>query len=103
MVEKLKKEKISDVLGFLSLNETQMFFNEYLDYNQEGGIGRNSIKKITKALGNINEHHFNNHDYSTEIYLKTRQNLIKKIKEDSRIIEQLKFLVHLTSLDNKFI
>lgn len=51
----------------------------------------------------INKHDFNINDYSTEFYYVSRLEIIKKLKDRKQIIEFLKFLVHLTAIDDKFI
>ncbi|CAD8056597.1 unnamed protein product [Paramecium primaurelia] len=62
-----------------------------------------TIYSITRLITTIKEHDINSINYSTEIYAETRLYLNQKIYQEVRIIEFLKFLVHLTKIDNKFI
>ncbi|CAD8104198.1 unnamed protein product [Paramecium sonneborni] len=61
------------------------------------------IKLIKNLIEKIQKHAFNFINYSTEIYSETRKYLIQKISDEIKIIQLLKFLVHLTTIDQKFI
>ncbi|CAD8194024.1 unnamed protein product [Paramecium pentaurelia] len=80
ILEILRREKVSDIFGFI-----QMAKNQNLKYK-----------------GGKENHKFNQNDYSSEIYEKTRSELIKK-KVNKGIIDFIKFLVLITSIDGKFI
>ncbi|CAD8153691.1 unnamed protein product [Paramecium pentaurelia] len=64
---------------------------------------KKTINLITRLIETIKQHDINSVNYSTEIYAETRQYFIKKISQEVRISEFLKFLVHLTKIDNLFI
>ncbi|CAD8168211.1 unnamed protein product [Paramecium pentaurelia] len=89
--EIFNREKVSDILGFLSQTKDQKFY-EYLQ-----------VKKITNVLRNIQNHQFSKDNYSSETYEKARQNLIKMMKNNKGVIDFIMFLVHLTSIEGKFI
>ncbi|CAD8131200.1 unnamed protein product [Paramecium sonneborni] len=61
------------------------------------------ISKITNLLRNIQEHPFSKINYSVVSNDKVRGDLVKKKLENQKIIDFLKFLVHLTSIDDRFV
>ncbi|CAD8190165.1 unnamed protein product [Paramecium pentaurelia] len=77
----------------LSLFERQQKFNTW----------QKSIMSIINLIKILKQHDFNQINYSTEIYTETRKFLIKKISSEIKIIEFLKLIVHLTSLDKNLI
>ncbi|CAD8172172.1 unnamed protein product [Paramecium pentaurelia] len=95
LMNKYSKRKYSDSLGYLQ--------QEDVDKDQKLNVVTNNIKIIINILKQIRDHDFNQNDYSTEIYLQTRQSLKENIKEDQKIIKSLQFLLQFTSLDNQFI
>ncbi|CAD8179805.1 unnamed protein product [Paramecium pentaurelia] len=103
IIEKALNAKISDILVFLSNEQNQKLLEWQPDKQRDINLGRNNINKIINAIRNIKEHEFNQNNYSTEIHFITKKNLIQKISQDQIIIEFLKFLVHLTAIDNQFI
>ncbi|CAD8081408.1 unnamed protein product [Paramecium primaurelia] len=103
IIEKALNAKISDILVFLSNEQNQQILEWQPDKQRDINLGRNNINKIISAIRNIQVHEFNQNDYSTEIHFITKKNLIQKISQDQIIIEFLKFLVHLTAIDNSFI
>ncbi|CAD8214687.1 unnamed protein product [Paramecium octaurelia] len=64
---------------------------------------RKDIYLITRLMKQILCHDFNNINYFTEINIYVKQALINKIGKNENIVEFLKYLVHLTSIDNNFI
>ncbi|CAD8163656.1 unnamed protein product [Paramecium pentaurelia] len=103
IIEILQRQKVSDILEFLSKTNKQSF-DESLINNQENIRDvRKQIVRIKNVLRNIQDHQFNKDDYSSETYEKTRQDIINKIKDNKGIIDFIKVLVLLTSIDVKFI
>ncbi|CAD8117467.1 unnamed protein product [Paramecium primaurelia] len=96
IIEIMRKEKISDLLEFLSKTDNLKFHQSKIN-NQD------KIFDITNNLRNIQDHHFSKNDYSQEIQQEERQALTNRIAQNRGIIEFLKFLVHLTAFDSKFI
>ncbi|CAD8154470.1 unnamed protein product [Paramecium pentaurelia] len=90
ILEILRKEKVSDILGFLSKTNNQIFVESIINE-----------QKITNVLRNIQDHKFSKDDYSSETYEKARQDLIKRMKDNKGITDFIKFLVILTSIDVK--
>ncbi|CAK73487.1 unnamed protein product (macronuclear) [Paramecium tetraurelia] len=107
----LKKEKIQDCLEFLSQDQNQILLqierqkvDNLLLLNKEQTFNSEiSIKRITDVLKQIRDHEFNQQNYSTDNYEEIKKDLIIKISFDKKIIEFLRFLVHLTALDMRFI
>ncbi|CAD8099983.1 unnamed protein product [Paramecium sonneborni] len=62
-----------------------------------------NIQKLTNLIKLIKSHDFNKITYSTDNYGETRKYLIQKISSINEVIEFLKFLVQLTSIDRRFI
>ncbi|CAK90344.1 unnamed protein product (macronuclear) [Paramecium tetraurelia] len=83
----LKKEKITNFLEFFS----------------EKSQDQTLFQFITNLMYNISEIDFNKENYSTENYEQIRKDLIKQISYDQHISEFLKFLVHLTAIDKRFL
>ncbi|CAD8198450.1 unnamed protein product [Paramecium pentaurelia] len=109
ILELLSKEnnQVQDSSKFLQTtakeyceNHTQ--FENILMFDRQKQIEK-KIKSIADLIKIVQEHDFNKNDYSTEIYAETRQYLIQKISQEVRIIEFLKFLVHLTKIDENII
>ncbi|CAD8104437.1 unnamed protein product [Paramecium primaurelia] len=75
----------------------------HLEKLKQSGTFQQTINSIISLIRSIKEHDINVVNYSTETYAETRQYLIQKISQEVRIIEFLKFLVHLTKIDNKCI
>ncbi|CAD8090941.1 unnamed protein product [Paramecium sonneborni] len=103
IIDEQRKEKISDIILSISkqvnLKQYESFVNEYATTSDI----KKKIKKIINALRNILDHPFNKNDYSQKGCEKERLNVIKKISGNKTIIDFLKFLVQLTSIDEKFI
>ncbi|CAD8187660.1 unnamed protein product [Paramecium octaurelia] len=108
----LKGEKNQDCIEFLSLDEihrqveqkiVQIENSSLLDKEQMLKFGKNDIKKITNFLNKIKDHDFNRENYAADGYKEITQVLIKKISQEKKIIELLKFLVHLTAFDQMYI
>ncbi|CAD8175343.1 unnamed protein product [Paramecium pentaurelia] len=99
----LRKEKVSDIIGFLSITNNHQFY-ESLNYKQEKIKEiKKQVKKITNVLINLQDHQYNKDDYSQEQYEQERQNLIKRLKDNKGITDFIKFLVRLAGIDVKFI
>ncbi|CAD8213446.1 unnamed protein product [Paramecium octaurelia] len=92
--ELLRKEQITDCLGYLSNAEIV----KQLDHPRI-----HNILLLINTLKNISEIDFNQKNYSTEDYSQIRKDLIQKIANDGKIIQFLKFLVNLTAIDEKLI
>ncbi|CAD8167968.1 unnamed protein product [Paramecium octaurelia] len=102
LIEKLRKENIQDCIRFLLIEENQNEMKQII--SQKHNLdGKQKLLYLTSLLRQIYEHDFNNTNYSTEIYIEFRNQLTKKIQKEERIIKFLKFLVNLTSVDDKFI
>ncbi|CAD8214616.1 unnamed protein product [Paramecium octaurelia] len=86
-LEMFKRDKITDCLIYLSNKKYQEM----------------KWRFIYDILKNISEIDFNIQNYSSENYAYIRKNLIKYISQNKQIIEFLKFLVHLTAIDQRFI
>ncbi|CAD8214306.1 unnamed protein product [Paramecium pentaurelia] len=102
IIQIFRKENISDSLEYLQQENNQIHFKQFIfqlenllsvDKDRRLNVVKNNIKIIINILKQIRDHNFNQNDYSTEIYLQTRQSLKEKIKEDQRIIKFLQFLV----------
>ncbi|CAD8131133.1 unnamed protein product [Paramecium sonneborni] len=98
-----QKEKISDILGFLSKIFNLRFYESFFNNLQKISDLKKNIKRITNVLKNIQDHPISKIDYSTEAYEKSKQDLINKISGNKKIINFQTFLVHITSVDEKFI
>lgn len=64
---------------------------------------RIKIQKVTNVLRNLEDHDFNKKDYSLEGLESVRRDITAKIRSDRNLKDFLKFLVHITALDEKFI
>ncbi|CAD8161747.1 unnamed protein product [Paramecium pentaurelia] len=94
----LTREKVSDILGFLSKTNNQRFFESLI--NTQANL-KDVKKNSVEYFGSY--HKFNKEDFSSETYEKARSDLIKGMKDNKGIIDFIKFLVLLTSIDGKFI
>ncbi|CAD8048613.1 unnamed protein product [Paramecium primaurelia] len=103
ILEILKREKVSDILGFLSKSNHQNFYQSLINQQLNIKEVKKQITKISNVLKNIQDHKFNKDDYSSEIYEKVRQDLIKRMYDNKGIINFFRFLVLITSIDDKFI
>ncbi|CAK94244.1 unnamed protein product (macronuclear) [Paramecium tetraurelia] len=112
IIEILKKLQISDSLNFLQqAKKNQNFWVNHLQDHNSSAQEKcekldqliNEIKQIAQIMKQIHDHEFNTRNYSTQDIVEKKQSLIEKIGRDENIIEFLKYLVHLTSVDNKFI
>ncbi|CAD8127976.1 unnamed protein product [Paramecium sonneborni] len=103
IIEILRKEKISDLLGFLSKNFNLKLYESFINKIDKIIYMKKNIEKITNVLRNIQDHPFSKIDYSTETYKEARLELIKKIEGKKEIINFLQFLVQLTKIDEKWI
>ncbi|CAK67962.1 unnamed protein product, partial (macronuclear) [Paramecium tetraurelia] len=83
LLKLLRNQKITNCLEFFK-NQSQLQF-------------------ITSMIQNISEIDINQMNYSNDKYDQIRKELIQKISYDENIIEFLKFLVSLTSIDERFI
>ncbi|CAD8213886.1 unnamed protein product [Paramecium pentaurelia] len=95
IIEILRKEKISDCIGFLSNLDNQKYLDEQLKVHQDLEII--NIEKMTNIIQQIQDQNFNKYNYSEEIYTDLKKDLIKNI------IQFFQFLVRLTALDQTFI
>ncbi|CAD8214376.1 unnamed protein product [Paramecium octaurelia] len=91
IIEKLLKDGYSNSLKFISNIENQL------------NAAKSNLRKITNVLKIIKDHDFNTQNYSMEYYKEFKKDLITKISLNKKIIEFLKFLVHLTALDETYI
>ncbi|CAD8103731.1 unnamed protein product [Paramecium primaurelia] len=91
LLDMLKKEQIKDCVAYL-----QSF--KYQDQKE-----KEQIKKIIHILKNIKDREFNQKDYSSEPLEEIKKDLIKKLQGNKSMIELLKFLIMLTSIDDQFI
>ncbi|CAD8092504.1 unnamed protein product [Paramecium primaurelia] len=103
ILEILRREKVLDVLKFLSNKNNQNFYESLSNKQQNIKDVKKQIMKITNVLRNIQDHKFNKYDYSQETNEKERLNLINRMKNNKGIIDFIRFLVLLTSIDGKFI
>ncbi|CAD8117753.1 unnamed protein product [Paramecium sonneborni] len=94
IIEMLRNQKSLDILEFLSKQEYQQHLAQLGQYN---------VNKIRNAIINISQHIFNKNDYSHETYQQIRQQLHSNISKEEKIVDFLKFLVHLTAIDRQFI
>ncbi|CAK58103.1 unnamed protein product (macronuclear) [Paramecium tetraurelia] len=109
MIKMLKQDKISNIIIFLQKEFAQKYQEEYM-YN-EANLSpksrevklKNDFQVITTVFRDIHQLDFNKKNFSTDAYIETRINIIKKIQKDEKIIEFLKFLVNLTAIDSQFI
>ncbi|CAD8099421.1 unnamed protein product [Paramecium sonneborni] len=99
----LRKKKISDILEFFQKKDNHMFQESFTNNIENQMEVENKIVRIANILRNIQNHSFSKNDFSSQIYEKERLNLIKKISGNQNIIDFLKFLVQLTTIDQKFI
>ncbi|CAD8161392.1 unnamed protein product [Paramecium octaurelia] len=63
---------------------------------------RRTLREQMEILKKIRDHEFNKQNYSIDDYDESKKKLIIKISWDKKIIEFLKFLVHLTALDERY-
>ncbi|CAD8214927.1 unnamed protein product [Paramecium octaurelia] len=112
VIEMLRKEKVRDCIQFLENDCNQQHHEQYIcKLDNLSPIDRKIMLKnvksditfITKVIKNIKENDFSKTNYSKEEFKVIRQNLILKISKEEKTIEFLKFLIHLTSIDDKFI
>ncbi|CAD8204075.1 unnamed protein product [Paramecium pentaurelia] len=104
-------EKVIDCLGFLQNDVNQNHYKfciqldnlSLYDKQQKLNIIENNIKNITNIVRMLKQHDLNLINYSAEIYVETRKQLIQQIYQEKNIIEFLKFIVHLTAFDQSFI
>ncbi|CAD8138689.1 unnamed protein product [Paramecium octaurelia] len=99
----LQREKIQDSLEFLSSCQNQRKVELEILQEQRLNVEKNDVKKITNFLCHIKDHEFNKVNYSKKEYKKVKENLITNISNNKKIIELLKFLVHLTAVDQQYI
>ncbi|CAD8170324.1 unnamed protein product [Paramecium pentaurelia] len=99
----LRKEKVSDIIGFLSKTNNNQFYESLNNKQENIKEIKKQVKKITNVLRNIQDHKFSRDDYSLETYENARQDLIKRLKDNKGSIIFMKFLVLLTSIDGIFI
>ncbi|CAD8171792.1 unnamed protein product [Paramecium octaurelia] len=112
IIQILQKEKVSDSLGFLQKFSYQEHYNEY-NFEFENcqtfekwwriDAVKNSMKMNTNILLKLTKCDFFLNNYSYPIYQEIRNALIVKISKEQKIIKFLIFLVHLTSIDDRFI
>ncbi|CAD8214845.1 unnamed protein product [Paramecium pentaurelia] len=93
LLDMLKKEQIKDCVAYL-----QSFKNQ--DKKEKE---KEQINRIINILKNLKDHEFNQKDYSSEPFEEIKKNLIKKLQGDKNMMELLKFLIMLTSIDDQFI
>ncbi|CAD8184322.1 unnamed protein product [Paramecium pentaurelia] len=112
IIELLSKEENQnqDCLEFLknlkqknSQNYNQIGIKSLLEKQKQIYAFEQTIDSIASLINIIKIHGINSVNYSTETYTETRQYLIKKIQHEVKIIEFLKFLIHLTKIDKYFI
>ncbi|CAD8195753.1 unnamed protein product [Paramecium octaurelia] len=109
LITMLRQDKISDIIRFLQKEFPQKYQNQYV--NNEINLSpkskemrlKNEIQVITAVFRDIHELDFSKKNFSTDAYLETRINIIKRIQKEERIIQFLKFLVNLTAIDSQFI
>ncbi|CAD8166290.1 unnamed protein product [Paramecium pentaurelia] len=70
---------------------------------QEKNAIEEKVKKTIEFVYKLRNHDFNIINYSTKTYEESRKFLIQKIQKDQNIIQFLKFIVHLTSIDEGLI
>ncbi|CAD8167827.1 unnamed protein product [Paramecium pentaurelia] len=101
----LKYQRPSRIQMNLSIKSFLKYqFYEFLNNNQENIKDvKKQVKIITNVLKNIQDHQFSKDDYSSETFEKARQDLLKRLKDNKEVIDFIKFIVLLTSLDVKFI
>ncbi|CAD8136770.1 unnamed protein product [Paramecium octaurelia] len=110
LINILKNDRIQDCLEFLSQDQNKFLLeierqnveNLFLLDKQQTLNGEKNIKRITDILKKIRDHEFNKQNYSTDDYEVIKKDLIVKISWDNKIIDLLKFLVHLTALDERY-
>ncbi|CAK79904.1 unnamed protein product (macronuclear) [Paramecium tetraurelia] len=108
----LQKERVSDSQKFLSNYQYQHSYSEYIflqgnlelfDKQWKLNAVRNDIKNITNILQQIVQHNFNKINYSANVSKENIDILIKKVSNQENIINFFRFLIKLTSLDDRFI
>ncbi|CAD8183825.1 unnamed protein product [Paramecium octaurelia] len=111
LINILKKERIQDCLKFLSQEQNKFLLeiegqkveNQSLLEKEQTLNGEKNIKIITDVLKKVMDHDFNTQNYSMDDYEEFKKDLITKVSMNKKIIEFLKFLVHLTALDETYI
>ncbi|CAD8165553.1 unnamed protein product [Paramecium pentaurelia] len=77
--------------------------NFYLKINLYQRYEQQNEKNQKYFKNHIQDHHNTIVDYSQETDQKERQNLMNKIAKNKGIIKFIKCLVHITTMDEKFI
>ncbi|CAD8093303.1 unnamed protein product [Paramecium primaurelia] len=113
ILEILRKEKVQDLIGFLSDFGNQRLLESSIqqqgeklklrDKQQKWSVGRKDLEQISNVLRKLKDHEFNYKDFSSEENEESTLSLINTIKDNSKIIDLLQFLVHLTSIDESII
>ncbi|CAD8156201.1 unnamed protein product [Paramecium octaurelia] len=111
LINTLKKEKTQDCLKFLSQDqnkflleiESQKVETQSLLEKESTLNGEKNIKIITDVLKKVMDHDFNTQNYSMDDYEEFKMDLTTQITLNKKIIEFLKFLVHLTAFDETYI
>ncbi|CAK73574.1 unnamed protein product (macronuclear) [Paramecium tetraurelia] len=106
-----KREKIKDCLVFLSQDQNlRQVAQEILQLENSSLLGKeqlqvrkNNIKRITDILNNVKDHDINQQTYSLKDKEEIQKELIIKIQWEKKIIIFLRFLVHLTAFDERYI
>ncbi|CAD8174775.1 unnamed protein product [Paramecium pentaurelia] len=101
IIDILRKAKISDCIGFLSNIDNQKKLDAQLKVHQDLGII--NFKKMTNIIQQIQDHNFNKYNYSEEIYIDLKKDLIKNISKQQKIIQFFLFLIRLTAFDQTLI
>ncbi|CAD8163059.1 unnamed protein product [Paramecium pentaurelia] len=91
LLDMLKKEQIKDFVSYLQ------------SFKYQDQMEKEQMKKIINILKNLKDHEFKLQDYSPEAFEEIKKDLMNKIQGDKNIMELLKFLVMLSSIDDQFI
>ncbi|CAD8209831.1 unnamed protein product [Paramecium octaurelia] len=102
IIEILREEQISDYQILLQKQYLEKLQESQI-YNNQLKEEKNTIKFIIAVVKNVLELDFNEKNFSTDEYKEIRADIIQKIQKQEKIILFLKFLVHLTAIDNKTI
>ncbi|CAD8118035.1 unnamed protein product [Paramecium primaurelia] len=110
ILEILRKEKVQDLIGFLSDFGNQRLLESSIqqqgeklklrDKQQKWSVGRKDLEQISNVLRKLKDHEFNYKDFSSELNEESTLSLIQSIKDNRRMIEFLKFLVQLTPIND---
>ncbi|CAD8215271.1 unnamed protein product [Paramecium octaurelia] len=103
LIKIFKRQKIQDCLEFLSQDQNQWQVEKERQDEQMVEVGKYNIKTITDVLKKLQDHKFNQQNYSRENYKEIKKDLIIKISLDKKITKFIKFLVHLTAFDERYI